>query len=134
VNMPEGEVCDRYTILRMKARLDEGAAMLLKQYDAEFQIILDHAIQSAREDVFMEHVLMLQEANSKIWMLEASMRQEFKNDLSAQETLDMSEFGRRALAIRDINKLRVKAKADIDELFGGIREGKFDHASGGDVG
>jgi len=129
MNMPEGEVCDRYTILRMKARLDAKSSLLLKEYDKEFQLILDHAIQSALEDVFMEYMLMLQEANSKIWMLEASMRQEFKNDPSAQEKLDMSEFGRRALAIRDINKLRVKAKADIDEMFGGIREGKFDHGS-----
>lgn len=132
--MPEGEVCDRYTILRMKARLDEKSSTLLKQYDEEFQIILDHATQAGLEGVLMDRMLMLQEANSKIWMLEASMRKEFKNDPAAQEELDMVEFGKRALAIRDINKLRVKAKADIDEMFGGIREGKFDHASEGDVG
>ena len=129
MNMPEGEVCDRYTILRMKARLDAKSAILLKQYDKEFRVIMEHAVQTGFEDVLMDRMLMLQEANSRIWMLEASMRKEFKDDPAAQEELDMAEFGKRALAIRDINKFRVKAKADIDELFGRIVESKVEHAS-----
>ena len=127
--MSEGEICDRYTILRMKARLDEGSAKILEEYDVEVKLLMEKAARQGLSGRFLDSLLALQEANSKIWMLEASMRKEFKNDPAAQETLSDAEFGRRAMAIRDHNKFRVQAKAEIDELFGRTPDVKVDHAS-----
>lgn len=129
MNMPEGEVCDRYTILRMKARLDEKAAQLLEGYDVEVKLLMEKAAREGFPGRFLDSLLTLQESNSKIWSLEASMRKEFKNDPAAQENISDAEFGRRAMAIRDHNKMRVAAKAEIDEMFGRIPEPKVEHAS-----
>jgi len=129
MNMSEGEVCDRYTILRMKARLDEKAAQLVEEYDVEVNLLMEQAARKGFPGRLMASLLSLQESNSKIWMLEASMRKEFKNDPAAQETISDAEFGRRAMTIRDHNKMRVAAKAEIDEMFGRIPEPKVEHAS-----
>jgi len=124
MEMPPGEIADRYTILRMKATFDKDAALKLGAYASEVERLLLEGKMA-----FAVHLLDLQEANSKIWMLEASMRQEYKEDPMAQQELDLAEYGRRAIEIRDINKLRVKAKKNIDDMFGFIPEGKVNHAS-----
>lgn len=129
MHMSEGEVVDRYTILRMKGRLDGDARKLLGEYADEISVMLEEAVNKGIEQELVDEMLLLQEANSKIWMLEASLRKEFKDDPAAQEKLDMAEFGRRALAIREINKMRVEAKKAVDKLFGRTAEGKVEHAS-----
>ena len=59
MNMPEGEVCDRYTILRMKARLDAKSTLLLKEYDKEFHCgtVYTGVINKAITEAFDEMIV-----------------------------------------------------------------------------
>jgi len=137
MQMKESEVLDRWTILLQKARFDNNAQKELLLFDEEVAEIISNSLHNKGigEDVrnwnkrFLKHLMKLQEANAKIWVLEASIRKEFKTDPTAQETLSMEEIGRRALQIRDFNSLRIEAKKDIDAFFNRISDNKVDHAS-----
>ena len=48
-----------------------------------------------------------------------------------EEELGLEEVGRRALAIRDWNKKRILIQNEIIEKFGGFKNIKKDHRSGG---
>lgn len=134
MKMSMGEVMDRYTILRMKARLSEDAAVDLSRYEDEIMCVIGRLATEKRNlpdkgRLVIENLLTLQEANSKIWMLEASLRDEYKGDPSNDGPVTDAEFGRRARKIRDHNKMRVEAKKAIDVLFGDIPDVKVEHAS-----
>jgi len=134
IPMSPGEVCDRYTILRMKAKRLE-----LKEYYAderrfhkEILAMLCDAEEQRIIPAFLDRVLTLMEINAKIWVQEAAMRAEFPDDPCSKEDIDLAERGRRSLLIRDLNKLRVDAKADLDKMFGVVPDVKVDHASTGE--
>ena len=117
----------------MKARFDKNAKIEVLKYNDEIieMIYLFGYPQDKYDNAvdFITSVMKLMEANSKIWQLEASIRQEYSTDDQAKEVLSMAEIGRRALAIRDLNKLRNEAKKEIDMLYGEITDNKVDHAS-----
>lgn len=113
MEMSPGEVADRYTILRMKVSKAPDLMPELKKYSDE--IVKLNIVR------IWPLVLILMEMNSKIWMLEADIRN------GAEMALE--EVGRRALAIRDLNKNRVQAKAEIDKIFNVTPDRKVDHAS-----
>jgi len=137
MDMKKSEVLDRWTILLQKARFDENARKELDLFDGETNEIISITLSNKYTSGnindwnmrFLKHLMQLQEANAKIWVLEASIRREFKNDPLANQDLIMSEIGTRALQIRDINSLRIKAKKAIDEFFGEIPDVKVNHAS-----
>jgi len=141
MKMSPGEVCDRYVILRMKARLNrdlfeqgkQEMNFLLqkeeKSYELEYLSLLVEAEQVESIPHFLNSVLTLMEINAKIWVLEASIRASNPEDPCAKEKLDMAKVGERALMIRDLNSVRVAAKKWIDELFGAVADVKMDHAS-----
>jgi hypothetical protein len=125
----------------MKAKLNRESAKLgkvkLKEdlqkeenaYELEYLSLLVEAEAQRKIPHFLNNVLTLMEINAKIWVLEASMRASNPEDPCAQEKLDMSEVGTRALRIRDLNAVRVAAKVSIDKMFGACPDEKVDHAS-----
>lgn len=127
IPMKKSEILDRWTILNMKVRLDERVLVEMNQYDQELQKIIDEATVCPMP--FIKTLCALQEANSKIWVLEASLRQEYKDDPSNTGEVTDVELGKRAKLIREHNKTRIKAKQEIDKMFGENQDFKVDHAS-----
>jgi len=115
MEMSPGEICDRYTILRMKADLDATLLPTTIQYG---MVVLEFL---QKHPWIYNPLLDLMEANAKIWMLESDIRNYKK--------MAQAEVGRRAILIRDHNAKRVAAKARIDEAFGAVPDRKFDHIS-----
>lgn len=126
MEMKKSEICDRWTILRMKARLDEESKAELVQYE---NALLDLFYESESNHAVFFQVVALAEANARIWENEAAIRKEYARDPSSGEQLDYAEIGRRAVLIRDFNKLRVQAKQEIDRMFGEASDKKIDHVS-----
>jgi hypothetical protein len=141
MKMSPGEICDRYVILRMKAKLNrvlaadnkealnEGIQREEKLYEVEYLSLLVEAEQIKKLPHFLNSLLTLMEINAKIWVLEASIRASNPDDPCAKEKLDLAKIGERALMIRDLNSVRVGAKKVIDEMFGAVPDVKMSHAS-----
>lgn len=134
--MSPGEVCDRYVILRMKAKLNRTMETLNeslqreeKSYEFEYLSLVVEAEQMHKLPHFLNSTLTLMEINAKIWVLEASIRASNPSDPCAKEKLDLAKVGERALMIRDLNSVRVSAKRVIDEMFGACPDVKMEHAS-----
>jgi hypothetical protein len=127
--MSPGEVLDRWTILRMKTRLEPKLAGELARFEDEAMGLLELAREKGFFPAVLRHALVLMETNSKIWMLEASLRKEYHGDPAAREKLDKDAIVERVFMIRDINRLRVEAKGLADEAFGFQPDVKVDHAS-----
>jgi len=143
MEMKVSDLLDRWTILRMKARYDDSAKKELIVFDQEVQKLFKADLENYRPgemprtftSTFLNALLSLQEANAKTWENESAIRNEYakdpantvKNFKSEQEYL--IEVGRKALAIRDYNKIRISAKNLIDKLFGQIPDVKVNHAS-----
>lgn len=121
MRMTPGEVMDRWTILRMKARIAPEMTSELSRYAAEAHSLLDRGASEGTLTPLRGHLLSLMEANAKIWVLEGEIR--------GGDDLPLDEVGRRALRIRDFNRFRVEAKGAIDRLFGETPDVKVDHAS-----
>lgn len=135
MRMKTSEILDRWTILRMQARLDERAERELASYDdAVMDLYEQHASKTGTVN-FLTLMLSLQEANSKIWENEAAIRKQYSNDVATagisneDNSESLIEIGRRALAIREHNKMRVSTKQNIDMLFGDLPGIKVDHVS-----
>lgn len=107
------DIMDRWTILRMKVGVDKSIESEYLAYTRVARRIL-----AANPYPMTDHVLTLQEVNAKIWMLEASIRKEYIEDADSKETLTLSEVGRRALRIRELNMHRMSAKTAIDKMMG----------------
>jgi len=111
--MTVGDLFDKWSILRMKSRLiGEGL-------DEHFAVL--NEIQQFDFSKINLYVFDLIEANSKIWILESDIRN--------GKDMPLEEVGRRALQIRDINRMRIEAKNKINEIFGDYQEIKINHAS-----
>lgn len=115
-----GDIFDKWSILRMKVRLTDEVIEEFEEYEEEVGLL--------NRPMILGWVADLIEANSKMWMLEASIRQELSD---GNEKLSLEEVGRRALQIRDLNKKRIEAKNAINRYFGWTTEVKVNHASGG---
>jgi len=131
MEMKESEIFDAWTILRMKVRLTEEVREDYEAHDKE----VANMMMAASSEPFLifiplvHEVVDLTETNAKIWGLEASLRQEFKDDPNNTGEVSDEEYGKRAKLIREHNKMRVKAKAKIDVLYGRKPGVKVDHAS-----
>ncbi len=115
IQMSHGDVCDRFTILKMKAELDPALLHELLDYTAAVRVMITDKpwICTLLTDLAI--------SNAKIWMLESDIRNHKK--------MTDAEVGRRAIKIRDYNAKRVKAKAEIDKAFGVTPDLKYDHSS-----
>ena len=120
MKMPIGEILDRYSI----AILKKERANAENQQEIED---LTKEIESYKftHNEFVEELIgKLIEINGKIWDLESDIRKGKEGELG------LEEVGRRAIKIREFNKIRVGYKNDTVEVFGeGYKDIKMNHAS-----
>lgn len=125
---PLDELIDRRSIVQLKIeRLEdkEDKKRLIKEFsDYTFGIaeFINERI-CTKEQVEEWHQELL-EANGKTWDLEADIRKGKEGELG------LDEVGRRAIAIRESNCIRIKIKSKIIEQTGvGYKDIKINHAS-----
>jgi hypothetical protein len=113
-----GDIVDRYTICRLKSergKIDNSNEMCdllneLKNYEG---------IQSYVDRLYKLH--------GEIWNLEKDIRSE------NEAILGLEEVGRRAILLRDMNKIRINIKNEINSTYNeGYIEVKIDHGSESD--
>lgn len=109
MEMPQHEIADRLSILILKWVNGLSVKEELVEYSKDFKIT--------------GKFLDLLRVNSDIWKLESAIRQ------GKEDTLPLEEVGRRALAIRDLNKERIAIKNEIAIQYGAWTEVKVRHAS-----
>lgn len=131
--MKKSDLLDRWTILRMKARFDTAAQQELAAYDDALFRIDNPEIKQHEWVDLVPSLLKLMEANAKIWVLESSIRQEYDKDPLSQNKLTLEEVGRRALEIRNTNRLRCEARQVIDLYFRELPDLKVNHQSDGQL-
>ena len=110
-----GDVLDRYTICRLKS--ERGQVENSKEiYSLLKKIKMYDGVQS--------YVDQLYKLNGDIWDLESDIRKGNEN------ILGLEEVGRRALILRDLNKIRVSIKNEANSKYNeGYIEVKIDHGS-----
>jgi|688.fasta_scaffold1140870_2 hypothetical protein len=123
IHMPICEVCDRYTIALLKherlADTEIDKTQLLRQityYRAGINL------ECAKLQQLVEN---LKHINGEIWDAESAIRQ------GQDARLGLEEIGRRALKIRNLNRIRVQVKNQITRLVGQpeFTDCKMNHAS-----
>ncbi len=113
-----GEFFDRFTILIKKASVDfqNHNGLVYKYVD----ILKDNNLDGD----LLRLICELQVANLDIWFLESMIRSGKEGELG------LKEIGKRALAIREYNAVRVAKTNEINKLFGVTNEErKIDHVS-----
>ena len=119
--MPLPEIIDRMSIVKLKIERI-GEPHLKKELEEYKKAIKEFENKDIKikEKWFDE----LYEINRKIWDLEADIRKGKEN------LLGLEEVGRRAIAIRELNKKRIAIKNQIVEETGsGFKDVKMNHAS-----
>ena len=118
---PIPEVADRYTIALLKSeRLDTTE---IDPDDMQRQINYYRSGLDLDNPNLNDLVNELYKANESIWDAEHDIRK------GQDEDLGFEEIGRRAIRIRDLNRIRMKVKNDIIDLTGdGFRECKMNYA------
>lgn len=113
--MPISEIADRYSIALLK---NERA-----NAENELEIYTLHKELVQYSDA-MEFVSKLKEVNGKIWDLESDIRKGKEGELGFEEV------GRRAIQIRELNKIRVGYKNEMVKKYEeGFEDIKMNHAS-----
>ena len=121
MEMPLSEIIDRFTIVRLKVERIKDPALQkeLATYAAAIQ-------EYKHKGVVIDEswITQLYDINGKIWDLEFDIRR------GQEGKLGLEEVGRRAIAIRELNKQRVAIKNNIAEATGlGFKDVKMNHAS-----
>lgn len=115
MKMPISEIADRYSIALLKH----------ERADADNQIEI-HTLHKELTEYTnaMDFVSKLKEVNGQIWDLESDIRK------GKERELGLEEVGRRAIAIRELNKIRVSYKNEMVKIYGeGFEDIKMNHAS-----
>ncbi len=116
-----GDIIDRYSIARLKGERI-GNKENKREYEA-FGLTVNKLISLHPDIPLLMFSSLLYKINTMIWDLESDLR---------QGKLDgaLSEVGRRAIAIREHNNLRVQTKNIINSLLGeGFQDTKQNHIS-----
>jgi hypothetical protein len=120
MKMPIGEILDRYSI----AILKKERASAENQQEIEDLTQEIESYKKTHEEFINEKIDKLIEINGMIWDLESDIRKGREGELG------LEEVGRRAIKIREFNKIRVGYKNDVVEVFGeGYKDIKMNHAS-----
>lgn len=120
MKMPIGEILDRYSI----AILKKERANAENQQEIEDLTKEIESYKSTHNEFVEELIGKLIEINGKIWDLESDIRKGKEGELG------LEEVGRRAIKIREFNKIRIGYKNDTVEVFGeGYKDIKMNHAS-----
>jgi len=122
---PLPEAIDKLSILMLKReRLLDAAQKQSVEREYQYYVAVLDAYRKDGVDVKQEWIDDLYKANGKCWDLEAAIRQ------GRDAELGLEEVGRRAIELRDLNKIRIAAKNRIAEECGmDFFEVKVDHAS-----
>jgi hypothetical protein len=110
VPMPICEICDRMTIAMLKLTNlpdDEIDKTLLKKQIAHYREGID-----PDDKPLAQLIRDLHAANASIWKAEHELRSGFERNLG------LEEVGRRAVVIRDCNRVRVRIKNEITRYAG----------------
>ena len=120
ITYPISEVLDRISICRLKVeRIGEP----------QCQKELEYLEQNLGSYSFLgldvqRYIKRLYDINARIWDLEANIRK------GKDENLGLEEIGRRAILVRDYNKLRVSIKNEIVRTTEmGFEDVKVNHIS-----
>lgn len=115
MNISLGDLADRYSICKLKI---ERANILCIEEISAIMADLDKTPE------IYTWVERLYKVNGEIWDLESDIRK------GKEQELGLEEVGRRAIAIRGKNKIRIEIKNEINSIFkSGYKEIKGDHAS-----
>ncbi|MBL7148395.1 MAG: hypothetical protein ISS82_06215 [Nanoarchaeota archaeon] len=121
MEMPLSEVIDRFVIVRLKMERIKTEDKK-EEYKHYKKVIEDYKKQGF--NIKQEWIDKLYETNRKIWDLEHDIRK------GKEGLLGLEEVGRRAIQIREINKIRIAIKNEIVEATGsGFKDIKMNHAS-----
>ncbi len=126
MNYPLSELIDRYSILLLKCeRLPKDQSTLdeLQRFKNAITQFYDGIYDGMNDDWVNGTITQSKDVNGKIWELESDIRKGKEGELG------LEEVGRRALAIRDLNKQRIAIKNEVAEKMGEHKEIKGDHAS-----
>jgi hypothetical protein len=109
------DILDRYSIALLKK----------ERANAENQTEIEELEKEMRKyKNIEEYIEKLIDVNGKIWDLESDIRRGKEGELG------LEEVGRRAIAIRELNKIRVGYKNNIVDIFKeGYKDIKINHAS-----
>ena len=116
MKMPISEIADRYSITLLKSERIEGVNLQdeLNTYKQELNKYND----------IQPFIDRLYNINGEIWDLESDIRKGKEGELG------LEEVGRRAIKIRELNKIRVGYKNQIVDIFQeGYKDIKVNHAS-----
>ena len=113
--MPISEIADRYSISILKKKKANA------KNDEEINSLKSEILKYEEIDSFIENLI---EINGKIWDLESDIRK------GKEEELGLEEVGRRAIKIREFNKIRVGYKNQMVKKYGeGFEDIKMNHGS-----
>jgi len=123
MKMPISEILDRYSIaILKKERADAENSKEIN--DLRFEIdgyLKDHY------EFINQKIKDLIQVNGDIWDLESDIRRGKEGELG------LEEVGRRAIKIREFNKIRITYKNDVVDYFGeGYKDIKINHVSSDD--
>lgn len=124
MKLSPGELVDKWSIIHLKAQVDPNLyADLYHRLTKEV-----YKLTSPKFSLLMPEIAKIIEANTKIWMLESGLRNGVigHGNVSIEE---LAAIGKLAIQIREINKIRVRARSAIDVLTGHIPDKKYDHLS-----
>jgi hypothetical protein len=125
VRYPLSEILDRRSILLLKIERGPRDEAVKRAADALWAAAFAFGYRDVVAIVLWAK--RLKEINGKIWDLEAGIRR------GAEGELGLEEVGRRALQIRDLNRIRVGLKNEVAHAVGEFEEPKIDHASQADA-
>ena len=119
--MPLAEVIDRFVIVRLKTERIKTEDKR-DEYEHYEKVLEEYRKKGI--NIKQEWIDKLYEANGKIWDLESDIRK------GKEGLLGLEEVGRRAIKIREANKIRISIKNEIVEATGsGFKDIKMNHAS-----
>jgi len=123
MKMPISEILDRYSIAILKK--ERANAENSKEIN-DLQSEIDKYSEEHYEFI-NQKIKDLIEVNGNIWDLESDIRKGKEGELG------LEEVGRRAIKIREFNKVRVTYKNNIVDYFGeGYKDIKINHVSSDD--
>lgn len=126
-----GDMIDRFTILNLKL-IHSKTKKDRKKYEEEingYAAAIKAFVQSRRHTDDAMRIINktkkdLFAVNELIWKLESDIR------LGKEKKLGLKEVGKRALKIRNFNKIRIRIKNRLNLIYrSGYAEKKIDHAS-----
>ncbi len=110
------ELVDRYTIAQLKFDKTQANHEELKFYTSQLEAYDLESVNQEIKNLYLIHSLIWE----KEYLLKSGKEQE----------LPLEEIGRRAIAIRDLNNIRIAIKNNIATKLGcAVREIKKDHLS-----